>query len=60
VYGIIKQSGGYICTTSSVGKGTTFHIYLPALKAEEIPEPVDMAQAEKIASQPVDISGRGR
>ncbi|MBR9806832.1 MAG: response regulator [Alphaproteobacteria bacterium] len=60
VYGIIKQSGGYICTTSNVGKGTTFHIYLPALKAEEIPEPVEMTQTEKVSSRPMDISGRGR
>ncbi|MEZ5997640.1 MAG: response regulator [Hyphomonas sp.] len=59
VYGIIKQSGGYICTTSGVGKGTTFHIYLPALKLEEIPAPVETIHAEK-ASRPMDISGRGR
>ena len=60
VYGIIKQSGGYICTTSKVGKGTTFHIYLPALKAEDVPQPEEAAPVEKAASRPVDISGRGR
>ena len=60
VYGIIKQSGGYICPLSTVGKGTTFQIYLPALKAEDIPAPVEMTQAERQASRPVDISGRGR
>ncbi len=31
VYGIVRQSGGYVYLDSEVGKGTTFHILLPAL-----------------------------
>lgn len=60
VYGIIKQSGGYVCPVSAVGKGTTFYIYLPALAAEDIPEASDIAEQAKAVVRPMDMSGRGR
>ena len=34
VYGIVKQSGGFIFADSKVGEGTCFTIYLPAHEAE--------------------------
>jgi two-component system, cell cycle sensor histidine kinase and response regulator CckA len=48
VYGIVKQTGGYIYAESEVGSGTIFRIYLPRSVEEEVAPPVEaLAAADK-------------
>lgn len=51
IAGIVQSHGGAIQVESTPGQGTTFHIYLPAIVAQETAKPVAPVEA------PVDGSG---
>jgi two-component system, cell cycle sensor histidine kinase and response regulator CckA len=53
VYGIVKQTGGFIFPESEVGGGTTFRIFLPRY----VPTQEDAAEAEAAKSTAVAASG---
>lgn len=48
VYGVVKQSGGYIWVYSEVGHGTSFKIFLPRVDAAS--QPVLVASAPSITN----------
>ncbi|MDO9564966.1 MAG: PAS domain-containing protein [Bradyrhizobium sp.] len=65
VYGIVKQTGGFIYVDSEADKGTSFHIFLPRHIAEKEAEPEPAAangaaRAEAAEARPrADLTGQG-
>jgi len=56
VYGIIKQTGGFVFCESVVDKGTVFRIFLPRHKALPVEE---MAKKEPAKTSSGDLTGHG-
>jgi two-component system cell cycle sensor histidine kinase/response regulator CckA len=56
VYGIIRQTGGYVFCDSVVGQGTTFRILLPQHRQEPVDETV---KKEAVKTGATDMTGHG-
>jgi two-component system, cell cycle sensor histidine kinase and response regulator CckA len=61
VYGIVKQSGGFIFPESEIGKGTTFRVFLPRYVPDAEEEAaIQQRQARREARHAPDVTGSGR
>ena len=52
VYGIVKQTGGFIYPDSAPGKGTTFRIFLPRHVPDAAEEAFDVPPRERLPTSP--------
>ena len=57
VYGIVKQTGGYIFAESEPGTGTVMRVYLP--RYIETAAEVEQGKIERRPEKPKDLTGRG-
>lgn len=44
VYGVVKQSAGYVLVDSTPGEGTSFRVYLPAVEANTVQNDLRVAE----------------
>ncbi|MBV8849624.1 MAG: response regulator [Methylobacteriaceae bacterium] len=55
VYGIVRQTGGFIFVDSAVGEGTTFRLFLP----RHVPDENEIAIKAETAKPAADLTGHG-
>jgi two-component system, cell cycle sensor histidine kinase and response regulator CckA len=62
VYGIVKQTGGFVYPESTIGKGTLFRIFLPrhVPSAEEVADAMPQAEVPGIAGMQGDAEASAR
>jgi len=61
VYGIVKQTGGFVYVDSEAGKGTAFHIFLPRHRPE-LEAQIETSAAKDTSAEPKpkpDLTGQG-
>ncbi len=58
VYGIIRQTGGFLKVHSAIGKGTTFTIFLPSITDGEMEQ--EKSEMEDLEDQTRDLTGTER
>ena len=59
VYGIIKQTGGFVFCDSTVGVGTTFRLLLPRYRPEQHEVVEEIAKKEPAKAIGADLTGSG-
>jgi two-component system cell cycle sensor histidine kinase/response regulator CckA len=57
VYGIVKQTGGFVFVNSAPGRGAVFQIYLPRYEAADVPLSSRPDAAEPVGVK--DLTGQG-
>ncbi|MCU0985994.1 MAG: ATP-binding protein [Acetobacteraceae bacterium] len=50
VYGIVRQTDGFIAVESVVGEGTTFRIYIPRHEGATLPDPPEESVSARLAA----------